>query len=324
MTTLITGGAGFIGSHLADALIARGETVHVLDDLSTGSRHNIQQLIGHERFFFTEGSVCDRAITAALVGKCDRVYHLAAAVGVKRIVADPLAAIETNVHGTESVLSACAEHRCRILITSSSEIYGKNSLSGALTEDDGCNIGPTHIPRWSYACTKILDEFLALSYHRTRDLPVIITRLFNVIGPRQVGSYGMVVPTLVGQALRGEPMTVYGDGTQTRTFVHVNDCIRALIGLMDRPEATGRAFNVGGDQEITIGDLARLIKKTTASSSPIVHIPYKQAYGKDFEDLQRRVPHLGRIRQEIGYTPRMTLKDAIRDITVGLSEKRDC
>jgi UDP-glucose 4-epimerase len=309
MRVLITGGAGFIGSHLADACLERGDEVFVLDDLSTGSIDNIRHLRGHARFHYTIESVHHAATVAELVDQSDVVFHLAAAVGVKLIVESPVRTIETNVHGTEVVLDAANKKKKKVLIASTSEVYG---LSTDIPfREDGCLVlGPTSKGRWSYACSKAIDEFLALAYWRERKLPTIIVRLFNTVGPRQTGQYGMVVPTFIKQALSNRPITIHGDGTQSRCFTDVSDIVSALVALMDHPAAVGDVFNIGSSEEVLIETLAQRVKSLTGSTSDIVHIPYAEAYGEGFEDMPRRVPDITKIQTLIGYRPCKSL-DAI-------------
>ncbi|MEQ8821163.1 MAG: GDP-mannose 4,6-dehydratase [Sumerlaeia bacterium] len=310
---LITGGAGFIGSHLADLLIEAGCRVEVLDDLSTGSITNIDHLRGNERFRFTFGTVREPRDLAEAVDRADAVYHLAAAVGVRLIVERPVHTIETNIAGTENVLQACARKGKRVLIASTSEVYGK-SPKLPFAEEDDVVLGASRRPRWAYACSKLIDEFLALAYAREKKLPVVVARLFNTVGPRQTGRYGMVIPRFVAQAKAGEPLTVYGDGSQSRTFCHVADAVGALAGLLETPGAMGRVFNVGGMEEITIMDLARLIVARTDSRSEIQTIPFEEAYDEDFEDMQRRKPDMTRIAELIGYAPQRGIEDIVDDV----------
>lgn len=311
MRTLITGGAGFIGSHLADRLLAEGHTVFVLDDLSTGSFENIAHLKGRPGFHYTIDSVINEPVLAELVDQCDTVYHLAAAVGVRLIVEAPVRTIETNVHGTEVVLKQAAKKGKMVLIASTSEVYGK-STDVPFREDGDLALGATSRHRWAYACSKALDEFLALAYWKEKKLPVVIVRLFNTVGPRQTGRYGMVVPTFVQQALAGEPITVFGDGEQTRCFTYVSDVVSALVSLPRKPEAVGAVFNVGSTQEVTIRHLAERVRALTGSSSSIVNVPYDEAYEEGFEDMPRRVPDIGRIAALIGYQPRVDLDETLR------------
>jgi UDP-glucose 4-epimerase len=311
MRTLITGGAGFIGSHLADRLLADGHTVFVLDDLSTGSFDNIAHLKGLPGFHYTIDSVLNERVLAELVDQCDTVYHLAAAVGVRLIVEAPVRTIETNVHGTEVVLKQAAKKGKLVLIASTSEVYGK-STDVPFREDGDLALGATGRHRWAYACSKALDEFLALAYWKEQKLPVVIVRLFNTVGPRQTGRYGMVVPTFVLQALAGEPITVFGDGTQTRCFTAVSDVVSALVSLPREPRAVGGVFNIGNTDEITIRQLAERVKALTGSPSPIVTVPYDEAYEAGFEDMPRRVPDISRIAALIGYQPRVDLDETLR------------
>ncbi|MGZ3485294.1 MAG: GDP-mannose 4,6-dehydratase [Isosphaeraceae bacterium] len=309
MRVLITGGAGFIGSHLADTYLERGDEVSVLDDLSTGSIDNLRHMRGHARFHYTIESVHHAATVAELVDQCDVVFHLAAAVGVRLIVESLVRTIETNVHGTEVVLAAANKRKKKVMIASTSEVYGLST--DVPFREDGCLVlGPTSKGRWSYACSKAIDEFLALAYWRERKLPTIIVRLFNTAGPRQTGQYGMVVPTFIKQALTGRPITIHGDGTQSRCFTDVSDVVAALVALMDHPAAVGEVFNIGSSEEVLIEALAQRVKTLTGSTSEIVHIPYEKAYGEGFEDMPRRVPDITKIHTLIGYRPRKSL-DAI-------------
>ncbi len=300
MRVLITGGAGFIGSYLSEVYVERGDEVWVIDDLSTGSLDNIQNLLQHARFHFVNDSVLNRDALLELAGICDVIIHLAAAVGVRLIIEEPLKSIHTNVVGTELVLELANKFRKKTFIASTSEVYGRNSKV-PLHEDDLRIYGSTVLARWSYAATKAMDEFLALAYFRTKQLPIIIARLFNTVGPRQTGRYGMVIPRFVSQALRNDPITVYGDGTQTRTFTYVGDVVRGIAALIDEPRAQGEIFNIGGEAEITINDLAARVKAATGSSSRIEYIPYSEAYQEGFEDMERRVPDIGKIRKLVGY-----------------------
>lgn len=310
---LITGGAGFIGSHLADALIERGDRVAIIDDLSTGAVANIRHLKGHPNFSYTLDTIANEAVLAELIDESDAVVHLAAAVGVQLIVQSPVRTIETNVNGTELVLRWAAKKGKTVLIASTSEVYGKSDRA-PFREDDDLVLGPSTINRWSYACSKLLDEFLALAYHKERDLPVIIARLFNTVGPRQTGRYGMVVPRFVRAALRDVPLRVYGDGQQTRCFCYVGDTVRALIALLDHPEAVGKIFNVGNPQEVSILDLAQRVVKLANSSSPIVLVPYEHAYEAGFEDMRRRVPDISRLTALTGFRPTLDLDAIIRTV----------
>jgi len=313
MRFLITGGAGFIGSHLSDLLIEHDHAVHVLDDLSTGSIENIRHLKRNPRFEYTIGSAEDHAVVAELVDGADVVVHLAAAVGVTLVVDSPVRAIETNVHATEVVLKHASKKKRPVLIASTSEVYGK-SQALPFKEDGDMQMGATDMGRWAYACSKAIDEFLAIAYWRERALPTTVVRLFNTVGPRQTGSYGMVVPRLVGQALGGEPLTVYGDGRQTRCFCHVADVVQALFALATDERAYGNVFNVGATTEISILDLAQLIIDVTHSKSQISLIPYDEAYGEGFEDMYRRVPDTTKVRELIDWHPIHTLQDVVQDV----------
>ena len=310
---LITGGAGFIGSHLAEALLGRGWQVHVLDDLSTGSLENVQHLVGRPGFTLTAGSALDRAIVAPLVATADVVFHLAAAVGVRLVMEQPVRTIETNIKTTETVLALAAERGSRVLLASTSEVYGK--LDGhKFLEDDDVVLGPTSRSRWCYAASKIIEEFLGIAYARERDIPVTIMRLFNTIGPRQTGQYGMVVPRFVRQALRGEPLTVYGDGTQRRSFTWVGDVVDAMITLVQHPGAVGEVFNVGHTKEIEIRELAGLVKRLTRSDSGITYLEFEAAYESGFEDMERRLPDLSKIQRLTGYRPTLDLSEMLERI----------
>jgi UDP-glucose 4-epimerase len=310
MRVLITGGSGFVGSHLSEALLERGDEVFVLDNLSTGAIDNIVHLKDHPRFHYTIDSVTNEPLLAELIDRCDVVVHLAAAVGVKLIVEQPVHTIETNVHGTEVVLKHANKKKKLVLIASTSEVYGK-SLDVPFREDADLVLGATVRHRWAYACSKMIDEFLALAYWKERKLPVIVVRLFNTVGPRQTGQYGMVVPNFVRQALAGQPITVFGDGTQSRSFTYVGDVVRAMIALIDDPRAVGQVFNIGNGKEITIGELAARVKQMTGSTSEIVTIPYDQAYEAGFEDMPRRVPDISKIRALIGYEPTVELDEML-------------
>ena len=319
---LVTGGAGFIGSHLADRLIAHGNDVIVIDDLSTGSIANIDHLKTRDGFTCVIDSVFNRPVLAELVDRCDYVVHLAAAVGVKLIVERPVHTIETNVRGTEVVLDLANRRKRPVLIASTSEVYGK-AQKIPFSEDDDVLLGPSCRSRWAYACSKLIDEFLTLAYHQEKGLPVVIARLFNTVGPRQTGRYGMVVPTFVQQALSNRPITVYGDGTQSRCFGYVGDVVWALEQLITREEAYGQVFNVGAQEEITIADLARKVRTQLGSSSEIVYVPYEEAYAAGFEDMPRRVPDISRLQQLTGFKPRATLTDIIDSVADGLVEHRE-
>lgn len=317
MKVLITGGAGFIGSYLAEAYLKRGDDVYIIDDLSTGSLDNIKSLQGsgnyNDRLFVTIDSIFNHDKLLELVGICDVVFHLAAAVGVRYILEHPLESIITNIDGTKVVLELCNKFKKKVLITSSSEVYGKQT-NDSLTETDDVVYGPSCKSRWSYAASKLLDEFLALAYYRTKGLNTIIVRLFNTVGPRQTGAYGMVIPRFVSQALKGGPITVYGDGTQTRTFTYVKDVVDALIKLMEAPGAVGEVFNIGGNEEISIKELALKIKKMTNSDSEIKYIPYNEAFEKNFEDMKRRVPSLEKIKGLIGFEPKTDLDSILKSV----------
>jgi UDP-glucose 4-epimerase len=313
MRILITGGAGFIGSHLAEALLESGHEVFVLDDLSTGCIDNIAHLKGHGRFHYTIDSVFNESLVAELVDRAAVVFHLAAAVGVKLIVQEPVHTIETNVHGTEVILRHASKKKKLVFIASTSEVYGK-STDVPFRETADLVLGPTTRHRWAYACSKALDEFLALAHWKERQLPVVIVRFFNTVGPRQTGQYGMVVPTFVRQALAGDPITVFGDGTQSRSFTYVGDVVGALLKLMVEPKAIGEVFNIGNIEEVTIRQLAERVKAITGSASPIVTIPYEEAYEAGFEDMPRRVPELSKVRALIGYQPAVGLDEIIRRV----------
>ena len=310
MRVLITGGAGFVGSHLAESLLERGDEVYALDNLSTGSIQNIAHLKAHPRFHYTIESVTNEPLLAELVDLCDVVVHLAAAVGVKLIVEAPVHTIETNVHGTEVVLKHASKKKKLVLIASTSEVYGK-SVNVPFREDADLVLGPSDKHRWAYACSKLIDEFLALAYWKERKLPIIIVRLFNTVGPRQTGQYGMVIPNFVQQALAGRPITVFGDGTQSRSFTYVGDVVRAMVALIDEPRAVGQVFNIGNGNEISINQLAERIKTLTGSHSDIVRIPYDEAYEAGFEDMPRRVPDISKVRSLIGYAPTVELDEIL-------------
>jgi UDP-glucose 4-epimerase len=317
MRVLITGGAGFIGSHLAEAYLDRGDDVYVIDDLSTGSSENIEFLKANEHFhgriFVVIDTILNHEKMLELIGICDIVFHLAAAVGVEYILDHPMESIKTNIQGTEKILELCNKFKKKVLIASSSEVYGKQTHE-PLVETDNIVYGPSSKFRWSYAASKLMDEFMALAYYRTHGLKITIVRLFNTIGIRQTGTYGMVVPRFIGQALRGEDLTVYGNGTQTRTFTGVKDVVNAFMGLMDREDSFGEVYNIGGVEEIMILDLAKRIIALTNSDSEIVLTPYDEAYGEDFEDMLRRVPSIEKINQHIGFQPKSALDDIIREI----------
>jgi UDP-glucose 4-epimerase len=313
MRVLITGGAGFIGSHLAEHLLTRGHAVHVLDDLSTGSMANIRHLRPEARFAYTIDSCHDGRVVAELVDEADYVFHLAAAVGVQLIVESPVRTLETNVHTTEIVLAQANKKHKPVFLASTSEVYGKLTTV-PFREDGDMVMGATTRGRWAYACSKALDEFLAIAYYRERGLPTIIGRLFNTVGPRQTGRYGMVVPTFVRQALAGQPITVFGSGQQRRCFCHVRDVVRALAELASRDDLYGEVFNVGATEEFTMLELAERVKEATGSGSEIVLIPYDEAYGEGFEDMERRVPDISKIRNALGWEPTASLEAILGDV----------
>ena len=313
MRYLIAGGAGFIGSHLAEKFLHQGHNVTIIDDLSTGSIHNIEHLKGKAGFQHVIDTILNRPLLAELVDDCDTIFHLAAAVGVRLIVEDPVHTIETNVQGTEAVLKCANKKKKKVLLTSTSEVYGKANKVPFAEEDD-LVLGPTFKGRWSYACSKAINEFLALAYWKEKNLPVVIARLFNTVGPRQTGRYGMVVPTFVRQALLHHPITVYGDGTQSRCFAHVDDVVEALIQLAQYPDAVGEVFNVGSNEEITIAELALLVKQMTHSPSEIRYVPYSEAYEEGFEDMPRRVPDLSKVERLLGYCPTRGIREMVQDV----------
>jgi UDP-glucose 4-epimerase len=313
MRCLVTGGAGFIGSHLAEELLERGKGVHLLDDLSTGAIDNVRHLKGHPRFSYTIESAASPATVAELVDEADVVFHLAAAVGVDLIVDSPVRTIETNVHCTEIVLAAANKKQKPVFIASTSEVYGKSERL-PYREDGDLLLGPTTTGRWSYACSKAIDEYLALAYYKERGLPVVVGRLFNTVGPRQTGRYGMVVPTFVRQALAGEPLTVHGDGQQRRCFCHVTDVARAVADLMEKQEAVGEVFNIGSTEEIRIIELADHVRKTCGSDSAIRLVPYDEAYEAGFEDMRRRIPDTEKIECLLGWRPTKTLDEILDDV----------
>jgi UDP-glucose 4-epimerase len=313
MRVLITGGAGFIASHLSENLLARGTEVLALDDLSTGGMRNIEHLIGRPGYQYRIGSVTDAPLVAELVDRCDVTVHMAAAVGVRLIVERPVHTIETNVHGTEVVLNAVARKQKKVLVASTSEVYGK-STDTPFREDSDLVLGPTMNSRWAYACSKALDEWLALAYGREKGVPVVITRFFNTVGPRQTGRYGMVLPTFARQALAGEPLTVYGPGTQSRCFSHVRDVVEAVARLLELPEAVGQVFNVGSDREVTMLRLAEMVREAAGSRSPILSVPYSEAYPPGFEDMHRRVPDVSKLEMAIGFRPTTPLETIIADV----------
>jgi UDP-glucose 4-epimerase len=310
---LITGGAGFIGSHLSDAYIERGDEVFCIDDLSTGSIDNIAHLKSHARYHYTIDSVHNQPVVAELIDQCDVIFHLAAAVGVKLIVESPVRTIETNVRGTEVVLAQANKKKKKVLVASTSEVYGL-STEVPFREDGNLVMGATTKGRWSYACSKAIDEFLALAYWREKKLPTVVVRLFNTVGPRQTGQYGMVIPTFVKQALAGRPITVYGTGEQTRCFGYVKDVVGALTRLMDEEKAVGQVFNIGSSEEVSIMELARRVKELTGSKSEIMTIPYDEAYEEGFEDMPRRVPDTTKISALVGFRPTVTLDQILQTV----------
>lgn len=313
MRYLITGGAGFIGSHLAERLLRAGHEVAVIDDLSTGSIQNIEGCKGRRGFHYIVESIFNRPLLAELIDDCDAIFHLAAAVGVRRIVESPVHTIETNVKGTEYVLELANKKKKKVLVTSTSEVYGK-STKIPFNEEDDLVMGGTQKGRWSYACSKAIDEFLALAYWKEKGLPVVIARLFNTVGPRQTGRYGMVLPNFVRAALTGKPLTVYGDGTQSRCFCHVGDTVGALAQLIERPEAVGGVFNIGSEEEISIGALARLVKSMTRGPSPIQLISYEEAYEAGFEDMQRRVPDTSKLKKLLGFRTTYNIRQTVQSV----------
>ncbi len=319
---LITGGAGFIGSHLAEVMLSQGHHVTVIDDLSTGRMENIEPLVSHPRFRFAIASITNEVVMDRLASECDTIIHLAAAVGVMLIVEKPVHTIETNVMGTEAVLKAALRYRAKVLIASTSEVYGKGNHV-PFREDDDVVLGPTLRSRWAYAASKMVDEFLALAYHREKGLPVVVFRLFNTVGPRQTGRYGMVIPRFVQQALRDEALTVFGDGKQSRCFLHVRDAVEAIIDLAECPEAVGEVFNIGSTEEVTIDNLAQRVlqvsrqfkgQTTEAVQSDVVHIPYDQAYAIGFEDMIRRIPDISKLNQFTGWVPRRSLDEILKSV----------
>ncbi|MET0648470.1 MAG: GDP-mannose 4,6-dehydratase [Pyrinomonadaceae bacterium] len=322
MRVLITGGAGFIGSHLSDLYISRGDEVFCIDDLSTGSFDNIAHLKGNPKFHYTIDSVHNQPVMAELIDQCDVVFHLAAAVGVKLIVESPVRTIETNVRGTEVVLAQANKKKKKVLVASTSEVYGL-SLEVPFREDGNLVMGATTKGRWSYACSKAIDEFLALAYWREKKLPTVVVRLFNTVGPRQTGQYGMVIPTFVKQALSGRPLTVYGDGNQTRCFGYVGDVVGALVALMDKDEAVGEVFNIGSSEEVSIMQLAERVRELTGSKSEIVTVPYDEAYEEGFEDMPRRVPDTSKVSALTGFRATVTLDEILRSVIEYYSGRQD-
>jgi UDP-glucose 4-epimerase len=314
---LITGGMGFIGSHLTEVLLKQGQYVTVIDDQSTGRLSNIQHVIDHPRFSYSVGSIMDEPVLNRLVENCDIIYHLAAAVGVSLVVENPLYTIETNVIGTEMVLKAALRHHAKVFIASTSEVYGKGSRI-PFAEDDDVVLGPTRFSRWSYAASKMLDEFQGLAYYHQRGVPVVVARLFNTVGPRQTGRYGMVIPRFVQAALQGKRLTVYGDGQQSRCFAHVYDVVDAIVRLVDCPTAVGKVFNIGSQEEVSILELAyRVLRSagyTGALEDHIALVPYREAYAEGFEDMRRRIPDTTRIRVHTGWQPQRSLDDILSDV----------
>jgi len=320
MNYLITGGAGFIGSHLAETLLQKGEEVAIIDDLSTGSILNIEHFKANRRFHYVLDTMINRAIMSELVDRADIIVHLAAAVGVRLIVESPVRTIETNIKGTELVLELASKKKKRVVIASTSEVYGKASKV-PFCEDDDLVMGATNKGRWSYAGSKMIDEFLALAYWKEKQVPTVVVRLFNTVGPRQTGQYGMVVPRFVGQALRGEPITVYGDGSQRRCFTWVGDVVQALTALSEHPGAVGEIVNLGSTEEVTILELAKRTKGLTGSSSPIVFVPYEQAYAAGFEDMPRRVPSIEKAHRLIGYRPTLGLDGILKSVIEHMEQR---
>jgi UDP-glucose 4-epimerase len=317
MKVLITGGAGFIGSHLADHLLERGDEVFAIDDLSTGSLKNVEHLQNNSMFHLVVDTVLHEAVMNELIFKCDHIYHMAAVVGVKQIMNRPVETLETNVKGTEMVLRLANRHKKQVLMASTSEVYGK-VMDGddcyMLSEDTDRMMGSTTKRRWAYACSKALDEFLALAYYEEKKLPVVIARLFNTVGPRQTGQYGMVIPSFVQKALIGKPLIVHGDGTQTRSFTYIADVVEALILLMSEPRAVGQVINVGSTEEVSIRELAQIVKEMTDSNSEIEYLTYEKAYGPGFEDMKRRCPDITRIKDLIGFSPKKDLRSIIQSV----------
>jgi UDP-glucose 4-epimerase len=321
MKALITGGAGFIGSHLCQRLLEDGHKVVVIDDLSTGSMDNIAPFLDNPNFEFINDTVDNEIVIHTLMDRCDFVFHLAAAVGVSLIVEQPVRTIETNIRGTEVILKVAKKFGRKLVLASTSEVYGKNS-NVPFQEEDDCVFGATTFNRWSYACSKAIDEFLGFAYHRQFDLPVLIMRLFNTVGERQTGKYGMVIPRFVRAALNGEPLIIHGDGKQSRCFGYVGDVINGMLALVAEPRSYGHVFNIGSNEEITIGNLALKIKEMTGSSSELRYIPYEKVYGKEFEDMRRRVPDLTKIRNLVGYKAEKTIDQILEIIISHFQQQR--
>lgn len=319
---LVTGGAGFIGSHLTERLLASGHQVTVVDDFSTGRSENLAAFESHPGLKLMHGSITDQLLLAEAIRGMDVVYHLAAAVGVKLVAEDPVRTIETNIYPTEWLLRLAVQTECRFFLASTSEVYGKNPLE-KWSEEEDLHFGPTSRPRWAYGCSKAIDEFLALAYHQKYGLPVVIGRFFNVVGPRQIGNYGMVVPRFIDQALQGGPVVVYDDGRQIRCFAHVAEVVRAVIELTEQDQAVGRIFNIGSDQGVTIEQLAREVIRRVDPAVPIDHLSYQQAYGNDFEDVRRRVPDMTRLEKTLGWKPAMPLGEILDDIIRWKRQRRE-
>jgi UDP-glucose 4-epimerase len=318
---LVTGGAGFIGSHLTERLLELGHEVTVLDNLSTGVDRNLAHVRSHPQLTVRIGSITDPVILAEIVPRIDVIYHLAAAVGVKLVADDPVRTIETNIYPTEVLLRLAAHGKQKVFLASTSEVYGKNEKE-RWTEEDDLHLGPTSRPRWAYGCSKAIDEFLALAYHRKFDMPIVVGRFFNVVGPRQVGHYGMVIPRFVDRALGGQPVVVYDDGGQVRCFAHVREVVDCIIRLMETPAADGRVFNIGSDQPVSIKTLAEEVIRRVDPKLSIDYLPYREAYGDDFEDVRRRVPDLSRLKETIGRAPGMSLGQILDDIIAWKRERR--
>ena len=319
---LVTGGAGFIGSHLTEQLLTEGHHVTVLDDLSTGQRDNLRHLDGNSRLTFRAGSITDPVLLAEVVHEVDAIYHLAAAVGVKLVADDPVRTIETNIYPTETLLRLAVQTGGKpFFLASTSEVYGKNPKE-RWTEEDDLHLGPTSRPRWAYGCSKAIDEFLGLAYHRKFGLPIVIARFFNVVGPRQVGHYGMVIPRFVDQALSGGPVVVYDDGGQVRCFAHVKEVVHSILQLMKTPAASGKVFNIGSDQPWSILELAEAVIAKVNPAARVEFMPYVKAYGEDFEDVRRRVPDVSRLEQAIGFKPRLGLDEILADIVEWKRQKQ--